>query len=293
MNSAAVFAREIRSRWKPRKKNSHKGDFGKVFILAGSKGLTGAARLSAMAALRSGAGLVTLGVPETVYQVVARHEPEIMVRPFPATKAGTFSMQALRPCLEFLKTQDILALGPGLSAHPETQRWVRELLKRARIPVIIDADGINALTGNLSALKYCSGNSILTPHPVEFFRAFGTRVSADAKDRKAKASAAARGSGAVIVLKGYGTVVASPAGKTFVNPTGNPGMAKGGSGDVLTGMIAAIAAQGFPLWDAACFAVYLHGLSADMAVRKTGEAGMIAGDIVDFIAPAIKKVRGV
>ncbi len=287
------LAREIRSRWKPRKKNSHKGNFGKVFVLAGSKGYTGAAHLAAAAALRTGAGLVTLGVPEAVYPVLARREAEVMVRPFPSTKQGSFSFKALGPCQKFAKTQTVLALGPGISQNPDTKKWARGLLKMNRLPLILDADGINALKDAVSDLKYCKSKSVLTPHPGEFFRAFGVKVTAKESDRRKKAVWAAKKTGAVIVLKGHKTVVASPSGQIYVNTTGNPGMAKGGSGDVLTGMIAALAGQGFSVWDAARFGVYLHGLAGDMAARKTGEAGLAAGDILDFIAPAVKRVRGI
>ncbi len=290
---SAAIAREIRLHWKPRKKNSHKGNFGKILVLAGSKGLTGAAHLTALSALKTGAGLVTLGVPETVYTVLARREAEVMVRAFPASKQGGFSRKAVQPCLKFLKTQNVLALGPGISRIPETSAWAREVLKKNRLPAVVDADGINALKDHGSVLKYALNRWVLTPHPAEFFRAFGVRVSNREADRKLKAVTAAKKSGAVIVLKGGKTVVADPSGKVYVNQTGNPGMAKGGSGDVLTGMIAALLAQGFSRWQAARFGVFLHGLAGDLAVRKTGEAGMLAGDLIDFIPQAIKKTRGV
>lgn len=287
------LAREIRSKWKPRRKNSHKGDFGKVCLFAGSKGLTGAAHLASVAALRTGAGLVTLGVPETVYTVLARREAEVMVRPFPATKQGSFSLKALRPALDFLKTQDVLAAGPGLSRNEETMKWLMGLVRGNRLPLILDADAVTALKKSPEVLKYADGRAVLTPHPGEFTNAFGVRVSADAEDRKKKALWAAKKFNVIMVLKGHGTVAASPDGKIYVNKTGNPGMAKGGSGDVLTGMIAALAGQKFSLWDAARFGVYLHGLAGDMAVKKTGEASLLAGDLLDALPAAIKKIRGV
>ncbi len=285
-------ARQIRARWKPRKKASHKGDFGRVFILAGSKGFTGAAHLAAAAALRSGAGLVTLGVPETVYGVLARREAEVMVKSFPATKTGSFSLKALKPALDFLKTQDVLALGPGISRSIETRKWALGILKKGGRPVILDADGINALEG-LHSLKFLGKNTVLTPHAAEFVRAFRFNVSGNAKDRLAAAKKAAALFGGVVVLKGHETVVASGTGEFYVNHSGNPGMAKGGTGDVLTGMIAALAGQGLSLFDAACFSVYLHGVAGDLAVREIGEASLTAGDLLDFLPRAIKKIRGI
>ncbi len=285
-------ASEIRRKWKPRKKNAHKGDFGRVCVLAGSKGLTGAAHLAAVSALRSGAGLVTLGVPEAVWPVLARREAEIMVRSFPSTKQGGFSLKALQPALNFLNTQDILALGPGLSQNGETQKWALGILKNTILPVILDADGINALQGHAEILKSCRGRAVLTPHPGEFFRAFGIKVSDRAADRVEKARKIARKFGIVLVLKGHETVVADES-EVYVNSTGNPGMAKGGSGDVLTGVIAALAGQGMSLWDAARFGVYLHGLAGDMAAKKKGEAGMTAGDMIEELPPVIQKIRGI
>lgn len=281
---------EIRRKWKPRLRTSHKGDFGRVFILAGSKGLTGAAYLSAAAAVRSGAGLVTLGVPESVYPVLARRHAEVMVKPFPPTRSGSFSYKALRPALEFARNQDVLAMGPGLSQNKETQKFARSFLQWTDKPVVIDADGLNALRGHLNVLKKCRGRAILTPHPGEFIRLFGGKLTNDGPAREKRALEAAKNFGVTVILKGHQTVVASPSGKVFVNKTGNPGMAKGGTGDILTGMVAALLGQKISFWDAACFAVYAHGLAGDQAAKKQGQIGMLAGDILRELPGVWKKL---
>ncbi len=280
---------EIRKKWPPRKAAAHKGDFGRVFILAGSEGYTGAAHLAAAACIRSGAGLVTLGVPRAVYPVMARREAEVMVRPFPSTKKGSFAYSALKSALTFARAQDVLAAGPGLSQHPETQRFVRAFLKKSTGPVVVDADGLNALAGQTSALKSLRGRAILTPHPGEFARLFGGKVPADTAGRVRRARQAAERYRLFVVLKGNQTVVAAPRGEIYVNRTGNPGMASGGTGDVLTGMMAAILGQGFDLWDAACFGVYLHGLAGDLAARELGQLSVTASALLDFLPAAFKK----
>ncbi len=285
------IAQEIRKKWPPRKAASHKGDFGRIFILAGSRGLTGAAHLAEMGALRAGAGLVTVGVPEKVYPVIAKREAEVMVKPFSSTLEGTLGLHALKPIRNFLKNQDVLALGPGLSQNSETQRLIRKVIQESSLPLVIDADGLNALQGHTSMLRDCKYRSILTPHPGEFIRLFGGKLSSKDQDRKRRAKEAAKKFGIFLILKGYHTVIASPEGEVTVNPTGNPGMAKGGSGDILTGMIAALIGQRFSLWDAARFGVYLHGLAGDLACKKIGEASLTARDILQFLPLAIKKIR--
>ncbi len=281
---------EIRKKWKPRPRQSHKGDFGRVFILAGSRGMAGAAHLAAMAALRTGAGLVTLGVPEKIYSVLARREAEVMVRPFVSTATGSFSVRAIKPVLEFSEKQDVLAIGPGLSQNPETQKFVCGILKKSRLPVVVDADALNALRGNLDILKFCRARAVLTPHPGEFQRVFKEKLTDSDKVRKNKAALIAKRFGITLVLKGHHTVVAEPGGGIYVNSTGNPGMATAGTGDVLTGMIAGLLAQGISLWDSARFGVYLHGLAGDFAARKTGEASLVAGDLLEFLPKAIQNV---
>ncbi|MBI2167401.1 MAG: NAD(P)H-hydrate dehydratase [Candidatus Omnitrophica bacterium] len=281
---------QIRRLWHPRPKRADKKDFGRVFILAGSRGYTGAAALTSFAALRAGAGLVTLGCPEKIYSILARRHPEVMVRPFPSTPEGSFSEKGFPEIMKFLKTQDILAFGPGLGRNAATGRLVRRLTSKFPLPVVIDADGINLFKGKTEEFKKRRGETILTPHPGEFVRVFGGKKPRTGRERKERACQTAREFGVFLVLKGHRTVVASPSGKTAVNPTGNPGMATGGTGDVLTGVIAALLGQGMRPFEAARFGVYLHGLAGDLAAREKGEVSLVAGDLVEFLPQALRLV---
>lgn len=283
-----TIIQEIRKKWRPRRPTAHKGDFGRVFILAGSRGLAGAAHLAGMGALRAGAGLVTVGVPDPIYNIAARREAEVMVKPFPSTREGSLGQKALKPIEQFLKTQDVLALGPGLSQNAETQKLVRTLLQRNTLPVVIDADALNALGGRTPLLKNC-GQAVLTPHPGEFVRLFGGKLSRADSLRKKRARETAMRFKVTIVLKGHRTVVAAPDGRLYWNPTGNPGMATAGAGDVLTGILAALIGQRFSLWDAARFAVFFHGLAGDLAAKKFGQTSLVAGDLLNFLPAAFKK----
>lgn len=287
-----TILQEIRKKIRPRRRDAHKGDFGRIFILAGSKGYAGAAHLSALGALRGGAGLVTLGVPETVYSVLARRETEVMVRPFPAVAAGAFAAKALNPLRVFLRTQDVFAAGPGLSRAPGTQKLVRALIAGCPLPAVIDADGLNALVGHLEILRRQNAERILTPHPGEFRRLWRGNLTSRDSDRKTRACEAAKTSGAIVVLKGRRTVVASPCGRFYVNTTGNPGMATGGTGDVLTGLIAALLGQKFSGFDAARFGVFLHGLAGDLAAGQKGEISLTAGDLAECLPLAFRRVLG-
>lgn len=280
---------EIGKKWPCRKRDAHKGDFGRVLILAGSSGMHGAAHLAGMAALRAGAGLVTLAVPEKIYSVVARREAEIMVRALPSTPQGTLSPRAFGPLMKLLQNQDVLAVGPGLSRNAGTVKLVRRLMKSVKCTVVLDADALNAFEGDAAALKVLEGRSVLTPHAGEYRRVFSHKPSDNRKGRIQDACSAARITGACVVLKGFQTVVAEPAGNFFVNTTGNPGMATAGTGDVLTGVLAGILAQGFSLYDAARFAVYLHGGAGDLAAEKQGEISLTASDVLDFLPKAFKK----
>ena len=281
---------EIRRIWRPRPRRANKKDFGRIFILAGSRGFSGAASLAGFAALRAGAGLVTVGCPDKVYSLLARRHPEVMVRPFPSTPEGTLSEKGLPAIEKFLESQDILALGPGIGRHPGTARLMRRLMEQSVNPLVVDADGINALADHPETLGRCHQTKVLTPHPGEFVRAFGGRKPLKDSERRERALRVARKFGVVLVLKGHRTVVAGPRGKCFVNPTGNPGMATGGTGDVLTGVIAALLGQGMSGYDAARFGVYLHGLAGDLASRSKGEVSLVAGDVVEFLPQAIQRV---
>jgi NAD(P)H-hydrate epimerase len=283
--------KEIRQLLGSRPKQSHKGDFGRIFIIAGSKGMSGACVLTSQAALRSGAGLVTIGLPKNLVQVVSRRLTESMSKSLPETNAGTLSFKAFRPISEFLKTQDVLAIGPGLSQNSETQRLVRKVTMASQKPMVIDADGLNAFKEHIDLLKKFKAFAILTPHPGEFVRLFGGTLTDSEKLRKARALEVARKYRVAVVLKGHHTIVASPRGESYVNKTGNPGMATGGSGDVLTGIVAAMLGQKkINTFRAACFGVFIHGLAGDLAAKEKGEISLIAGDIVSHLPAAFKAI---
>lgn len=291
-SSPAQLKREIKKKWKPRKAQSHKGDYGRVFVIAGARGFTGAALLAAEGALRAGAGLITLGVPDSIYSIVARRTLEIMVRDYPSVQGG-LAYSAYRSLIKFTKTQSVVALGPGLGGSPQTQKLIRHFAMKMDKPLILDADGLNAFEGHKKMLKALRGRAILTPHPGEFKRLFGSKVSSRSSERIQQAQKAARQYGVWIILKGDQSVIALPSGKVFLNPSGNPGMASGGTGDVLTGILAGLLAQGFSFDEAARFGTFLHGLAGDRAKQIAGEASMTAGDLLSALPAVIKKTRGV
>lgn len=273
-----------------RRPDSHKGDYGRVFIVAGSRGMSGACILSCYAALRSGAGLVTAGVPKSLTSDLTRAFHEPMFQSFPETKAGTLSKKALPGISKFLATQDVLAIGPGLSRNSETQELVRKTVLGSRVPMVIDADALNAFSGHQSLLRKMNAPAVLTPHPGEFVRLFGGRKPEGDSARKNCAREIAKKYRVVLVLKGRHTVVSSPDGKIYVNKTGNAGMATGGAGDVLAGVITALLGQGVEPFHAACFGVYLHGLAGDLAAKKKGQVSLIAGDVIDFLPEVFRRV---
>lgn len=292
LRAVKTIERSLLNDLKKRSPLSHKGDFGRVFIVAGSRGYTGAAHLAGLGALRSGAGLVTIGVPEKIYPVLARREAEVMVRPFPSAADGTFSSKALRPILAFAAKQDVIAAGPGISQSPGARRLVLGLVASWQKALVLDADGLNVLEGKPGVLRKRSFPAVLTPHTGEFVRLFGGRNPVSREERIARAVQAAHLSGSIVLLKGAGTVVAAPDGRIFVNTTGNPGMATGGTGDVLTGIIAAFLGRGLSPFDAARLGAYAHGLAGDLAVRKLGEISLIAGDVAAFLPEAFQKMLG-
>ena len=272
---------------------SHKGTYGHAGILAGSVGKTGAAALAAKAALRTGAGLVTVGVPASVNDVLEAKLLEAMTVPLPETKARTLGKAALDRILAFIHARTAVAIGPGLSTHPETVELVQALMKHLDRPCVLDADALNALASRAALLTQCKIPPILTPHPGEMARleVDATSQSVNA-DRLGTAGRFARERGVFLVLKGARTVVARPDGVMMICPTGNPGMATAGTGDVLTGMLVGLLAQGVPSWEAACAATYLHGAAGDLAAQRLGSAGMIAGDLIEQIPYALQAVQG-
>ena len=282
----------VRAYLPERQPSSHKGTFGHAGIIAGSVGKTGAAAMAARAALRVGAGLVTVALPTSVNDVLEAKLLEAMTVPMPETKARTFARTALDRLVAFMAARTAVAIGPGLSTHPETVELVQALTKRLDRPAVLDADALNALTGRTALLTSCKIQPIITPHPGEM-----ARLEADAtaqivnSDRIGTASRFARERGLFVVLKGARTVVARPDGAVAICPTGNPGMATAGTGDVLTGIMVGLLAQGVPSWEAACAATYLHGVAGDLAAARKGQAGMIAGDLIEEIPHALRLIQ--
>ena len=274
-------AADLRALLPPRPFASHKGTFGHLVVVAGSPGKTGAATLCAEAGLRSGAGLVTVAVPASLNDILEVKLTEAMTLPLPeAGDARALGERALTPLLDFLSDKTAVALGPGLGTHPETQSLVRALVRDCPLPVVVDADGLNALAGHLEVLPGAAGPRILTPHPGEMARLIGATAREVQTRRLDTAREVATVHGVFVVLKGAQTVVADPLGRVSLNPTGNPSLASGGTGDVLTGLIGGFLAQGLPPWDAARLGVYLHGLTADYLEEVIGLRGHLAGDLL-------------
>lgn len=258
-----------------RRREAHKGEFGKVFILAGSRGYTGAPCLAARAAVRGGAGLTTVAVGADIYPIIAaKCCDEAMVWPVPD------SYEAL---LEKARTADVLLVGPGLGQGEQAEEWTLGLLRDIPCPIILDADGLNILSRHIDVLDKRDHPTVLTPHEGEFARLTGCEVPI--RDRLTEAKTFAESHRCTLVLKGHRTVTAYPDGKALVNPTGNPGMAQGGSGDALAGLMAALCAQG----EDVSVAVWLHGRAGDLAAAEKGERGMTVGDLIEAIPYAIKE----
>lgn len=275
-----------------RRPSSHKGTFGHAGIIAGSVGKTGAAALAARAALRVGAGLVTVATPSSVNDVLEAKLLEAMTVPMPETKARTLGRNALDRLVSFMTARTAVAIGPGLSTAPETVELIQALTRQIDRPAVFDADALNALSGRIALLASCKTPPIITPHPGEMARLEPEATPQTVNnDRLGIASRFARERGLFVVLKGARTVVARPDGAVAICPTGNPGMATAGTGDVLTGIMVGLLAQGLPSWEAACAATYLHGTAGDLAAVDKGQAGMIAGDLLEQIPAALKLVH--
>jgi hydroxyethylthiazole kinase-like uncharacterized protein yjeF len=277
-----------------RSSTANKYSVGKVFVLAGAKGYTGAAYLCAMAALRAGAGAVMLGVPEAVYAVVARRLAEAIVKPLPSTKDGTIARDALGEIYEKLSWADVAVLGPGLSTNPETQEVIATILRKHPGKLVIDADALRGVADlGLEQLGKLKGKYILTPHTGEYSRIIGVPAKEIEEKRIEMARAGSSKGKATIVLKGGPTATGIADGTVYLNSTGNPGMATVGSGDVLAGIIAALWAQGIPQDAAAYAGVFLHGLAGDIARDILGERSIIARDLISHLPAAIKKVESI
>jgi NAD(P)H-hydrate epimerase len=271
-----------------RRVSSHKGTYGHAGIVAGSVGKTGAAAMTARAALRVGAGLVTVATPASVNDTLEAKLLEAMTVPMPETKARTLARAGLEEILSFIAARTAVAIGPGLTTHPETVELIHALLPRLDKPSVLDADALNALAGRTSLLEHCKVPPVLTPHPGEMARLVeGPSTRSINDDRIGSAVTFAQARRVMLVLKGARTVVAHPDGRAAICPTGNPGMATAGTGDVLTGMIVGLLAQGLGPWDAACAGTYLHGLAGDLAAAERGLGGLTAGDVIEQIPHAL------
>lgn len=280
-----ITASRVRSILPRRDPAGHKGDFGKLLCVCGSVGYTGAPVFASRAAVRTGAGLVFLAVPEQAWPVVAVKSEEAMPFPLPETAEGRLSLLAEEPIRQRAASCDAVLIGCGLGRGRQTDALVRKLLDIDR-PLVLDADGLNALDGCPEQLQRRTAPTVLTPHEGEFLRLGGDL----SRGREAAAAAFSRKYGVYLVLKGHRTLVADPEGRLAVNETGNSGMAKGGSGDVLAGMIASLLGQGCGAFDACCAAVWLHGRAGDRAAADKGERGMTPTDLLEQIPYAMKNL---
>lgn len=286
------------SHWIPRRPvRSHKGTYGTVSVIAGSLDKPGAAALSAYSALRAGSGLVTVLTSDKAQPVVAGFHPELMSQGLPSTAGGSIALASLPTTLEFLEKMDVAGLGPGLTTDPETVEFVNQLVKQTSIPLVIDADGLNALVDRLDDLAAGTDRPLIfTPHPGEFSRLAGIGTPEILKDPVSKARQFAQRYGVWLVLKMFRTLVATPEGHVHVSPLGNPGMATAGTGDVLTGVLTSIIGQFVAQGDddeaaierAICVAVFLHGSAGELAVQETGPAAMTSGDICNQLGLAYR-----
>jgi len=281
----------------PRPISSHKGTYGHVALIAASTGKTGAAGLSSGAALRAGSGLVTAFVPEAVQNVVASYQSELMTEGLPSTKSGNFSTAAALPVINFLEGKDAAGIGPGLTTNTETIGFVHSVVQQSPIPLVIDADAVNAFQDDLDALENEHGQSlILTPHPGEFSRLTGISTQEILKDQIEVSRSFCLQRSVWLVLKTFRPLVITPEGTVFVSPMGNPGMATAGMGDVLTGILTSLVGQyaarqrsgPTDITQALCLGVFLHGLAGDFVAEETGWEALVAGDVIDSLAEAFQ-----
>jgi ADP-dependent NAD(P)H-hydrate dehydratase len=271
----------------PRAADSNKGTFGRVLVVAGSRGMSGAAVLCASAALRGGAGLVRVGVPREILPIVAAGNPCFMTAPLGQDNDGRLDPSAEADLLGLARGNDVVAMGPGLGRSSSVTSLLSGVLKHLQVPLVLDADGLNAFVQDPSQLKR-SAPLILTPHPGEFSRLLNIEIPTVQAHRRELATAFAAENGLVLLLKGHRTIV-TDGRRVYENTTGNPGMATAGSGDVLTGLIAAFLAQGLEAFAAAQLGAYVHGLAGDLAKAEIGEVGIIASDLLARLPLAIKQ----
>ncbi|MFZ2949077.1 MAG: NAD(P)H-hydrate dehydratase [Desulfuromonadaceae bacterium] len=274
-----------------RDRQAHKGQFGHCLVIAGSTGKTGAAALAANSAVRAGSGLVTLAAAESIHSILEIKTTEVMTAPLPDSGDGFLTNSAFPAIEKLLAGKDAVAIGPGLDRHPGTYALVRNLVESVALPLVIDADGLNALAEDMAVLeRKKSRQVILTPHPGEMSRLTGSSIPDVEAVRISAAQDFARSYGVFLVLKGARTIIASPDGTAAINGSGNPGMASGGMGDVLTGIIVSLLGQGYAAWDACRLGVFIHGFAADMVAEKKGEIGINASDVLEKLPYAYNKL---
>ena len=289
-----ITAKDVAPLIGPRPRDSNKGNFGHVLTIGGAVGKAGSVAMAGIAVLRAGAGLSTVGTPKSALPTVAGFHPELMTEPLEETEAGTISKRAMGyGHLDSLASgKTVLAIGPGISRHIETADVARAIVRKYSQPMVLDADGLNAFEGRAGELNGRGRTLVITPHPGEMARLFGTSVTAVQKDRLNVARDFAREHELIVVLKGERTLVAAPDGTVWVNTTGNPGMSTGGTGDILTGMTAGFLAQHpAQALEAVCTAVHLHGLAGDLARESLGEHSMVATDLLTFLPEAFRRTR--
>lgn len=270
--------------------DAHKGDFGHVLAVVGSRGKPGAGALVSAAALRAGAGLVTAAVPGSAHAAVSGYRAEVMAEPLPETPSGGLAWSAIDRLRQLAQGKDLLVVGPGLGTEPDTVQVLQALVAETRMPLVLDADGLNAFAGRAERLDGRDRVLVLTPHPGEMGRLLGSSAAAVQQDRLQASREVAATRSCHVVLKGYRTLIAAPDGHVDVNPTGNPGLATAGAGDVLSGFAAGFLAQGLDPADALRCAVYLHGRAADLAARDLGEIALVASDVIEYLPRALRSV---
>jgi hydroxyethylthiazole kinase-like uncharacterized protein yjeF len=285
-----LTAEQIRHRLRPRSADTHKGRTGHLLVVAGSVGKTGAAALAAGSAMRCGAGLVTLSIAESLHSIAETLVLEVMTAPLTESRCGVLGDAAVDDIKKLISGKACLAIGPGIGQAPETRRLIQKIITQIEIPVVIDADGLNNLTGQTQLLKSLKAPAVLTPHPGEMARLIDATPAEVQHNRLKCARDFATNFKVHVVLKGAATVIAHPDGKAYINPTGNSGMASGGMGDVLTGVLAGFITQGFSPDEAAHAAVYLHGAAADTLAKTIGPFGYLAGEVMNAIPGEIKKL---
>jgi hydroxyethylthiazole kinase-like uncharacterized protein yjeF len=281
---------DVRARIPPRARETHKGSYGHLLVVAGSLGKTGAAALAARGAMRAGAGLVTVATATSAQPIVAALLLEAMSEPVAETEAKTIALEGFAVLRDLAARRDAITLGPGLGLDAGTQALARRLVLECPQPMVVDADGLTALVGHLEGLRGAPGPRCLTPHPGEMARLLGATVAEVQRDRFATVRQFATAHRVTVVLKGAGSLIGLPDGRVLVNPTGNPGMASGGTGDVLAGVLGAFLARGLPAEAALPAAVYLHGLAGDVAAERVGQEALIASDVIEALPEAFRRI---